>query len=296
MLFKQLIERKAINKNEYPIFLENSIHYLTIMGSYAYGVNNDDSDNDVYGFCIPPKEYIFPHLNGEIEGFGKKSPRFNCWQKHNIFDNVTKKEYDFNIYNIVDYFNLCMECNPNMIDSLFTDRKCVIYTSKIGEIVKENRKIFLHKGAWHRFKGYGYSQLHKIKSKNPEGSRKELVEKYGYDVKFAYHVVRLMNEVEQILIEHDIDLIKNNEQLKEIRRGEWKIDQIFDYFTHKEKNLEQLYINSTLPPYPDEQKIKQLLLSCLSMVYENVDSMVVNKEKESLAINEIKTILNKYHL
>jgi hypothetical protein len=49
--------------------------YLVHMGSDAYGVSSNSSDIDAYGFCIPPKSYIFPHLSGEIEGFGKQEPK-----------------------------------------------------------------------------------------------------------------------------------------------------------------------------------------------------------------------------
>jgi hypothetical protein len=41
-------------------------------------------------------------------------------------------------------------------------------------------------------------------------------------VKFAYHVIRLLGEAEQILLEGDIDLRRNSAQLKAIRRGDVK--------------------------------------------------------------------------
>ena len=70
-----------------PRFIRNNIHYEVIMGSFAYGVTSDTSDMDVYGFCIPPKDMIFPHLRGEIQGFGKKDKkRFEQFQQHKIMD------------------------------------------------------------------------------------------------------------------------------------------------------------------------------------------------------------------
>ena len=57
-----------------------------------------------------------------------------------------------------------MQNNPNMIDSLFTRPNCELIVTDIGRKVKDNRKIFLHKGAWHRFKGYAFSQLNKIRT------------------------------------------------------------------------------------------------------------------------------------
>lgn len=143
--------------------------YATYMGSVAYGVSDLGSDVDIYGFCIPPKELIFPHLGGEIPGFGAQIQRFEQWQQHHIKDVSTEKEYDFSIFSIVKYCQLCMENNPNMIDSLFTPRTCIIHSTAISEHLRENRKFFLHKGAYHKFKGYAYSQMHKMDIKNPEG-------------------------------------------------------------------------------------------------------------------------------
>ena len=109
-IFDKLVKKQLI-KN-YPGFMKNNIHYEVIMGSVAYGVSSDTSDLDIYGFCVPPKHIIFPHLTGEILGFGKQSERFEQFQKHHIKDDSVKKEYDISIYNIVKYFQLCMQNNP----------------------------------------------------------------------------------------------------------------------------------------------------------------------------------------
>ena len=73
-----------------------------------------------------------------------------------------------------------------------------------------------------------------MRTKVPKGGRQKIIEEFGYDVKFAYHVVRLLNEVEQILVEEDLDLARNKEQLKAIRRGEWSQQAVEDYFTNKD--------------------------------------------------------------
>ena len=269
---------------------------MTIMGSQAYGVNQDDSDQDIYGVCIPPKELTFPHLAGEIPGFGRQIQRFEVWSEHNVRDPNKTVEHDFAIYGIVKYFNLCMENNPNMIDSLFVPRNCVLHSTAIGEMIRENRKMFLHKGAWHKFKGYAYSQASKIRNKVNSSAPKRAaqIEEFGYDLKFAYHCVRLMNEVEQILIEHDLDLQRNREQLKSIRRGEWTLEQFEDYFTNKEHALETAYANSSLPHGPDEEKIKKLLLDCLEQHYGSLQSAVVRVPQLDSLVADLEEIVQKY--
>jgi predicted nucleotidyltransferase len=291
-----LHEKKMVQA---PKWLPNAVAYETIMGSVAYGVSNDTSDMDVYGFCIPPKEQIFPHLAGEIPGFGRQIQRFEQFQQHHIQDadalGGTGREYDITIFSIVKYFHLAMENNPNVVDSLFTPVTAVLHTTHIGEMVREKRRIFLHKGAWHKFKGYAYSQLHKMDIKTPqEGSRrKESVDEFGYDVKFAYHVVRLLDEVEQILNEGDIDLQRNKEQLKSIRRGEWTQQQVRDFFERREKELEAAYANSKLPHTPDESKIKQLLLDCLESHFGSLSDAVVVPGQEREMLRQIKELCEK---
>jgi uncharacterized protein len=83
---RQLQDKQLISP---PTWLADNIHYETIMGSMAYGVSSDTSDCDIYGFAIPPKEMVFPHLAGEIFGFGRQKKRFDQWQQHgNLSDCV----------------------------------------------------------------------------------------------------------------------------------------------------------------------------------------------------------------
>ena len=293
----QLLQRLSKEKKiSLPKFLLFNTMYAAYMGSVAYGVSDMGSDVDIYGFGIPPKENIFPHLAGEIQGFGSQIKRFEQWSEHHIKDDSSGKEYDITIFNIVKYFQLCMENNPNMIDSLFVPRNLILQSTAISEHVRENRKLFLHKGAYHKFKGYAYSQLHKMRIKEPDPTSKryESVQKYGYDLKFAYHIVRLLDECEQILVTHDIDLQKNREQLKSIRRGDWLLEQVEQHFVDKEKQLEELYTKSDLRYSPDEKLIKNLLLECLEMHYGSLEKAVTIEPEQIKDIKKVLEILSKY--
>ena len=304
-LTEKLAQKGAIQP---PSIIRNAVHYEVMMGSVAYGVSNDLSDRDIYGFAIPPKDVIFPHLRGEIPGFGRQIPAFEQFTQHHIPDPDGKKEdteegrvprtYDITIYNIVKFFSLCMESNPNMVDALFVPRRCILHTTAIGEMVRENRKIFLHKGAFHKFKGYAYSQMHKIEIKNPApgSKRAQLVEQFNYDVKFAYHVVRLIDEIEQILTLGDLDLERAKEEMKSVRRGEWKLEDIKAYFERREKELEEAYAKSSLPHAPDEEKIKQLLLNCLEAHFGSLSDAITHAPAAVRAIHDIQAILDKLSL
>jgi hypothetical protein len=120
-----------------------------------------------------------------------------------------------------------------------------------------------------------------------------VVDEFGYDVKFAYHVVRLLNEVEQIMLERDLDLQRSAEQLKTIRRGEWSLEQLEQYFQQKEQRLETLYLDCDLPAKPDTDAIRQLLLDCLEQYYGSLSAAVVRQDSHFRAIGDIRQILQR---
>lgn len=121
-----------------------------------------------------------------------------------------------------------------------------------------------------------------------------IVEEFGFDVKFAYHLVRLLFEVEQILTTGDLNLRRNSEELKSIRRGEWTEQQVRDFFAEKEKALERIYEESTVIPWgPREDEIKQLLLDCLMEHWGSLEGCVVTDMTPVLALREIAEVIDR---
>ena len=293
---QRLMKRQLIN--DAPSFLSGAVQYEVVMGSVAYGVSTDSSDFDVYGFAIAAKEDAFPHLRGEVPGFDPCEPGFQHYQKHHIQDPQANggrgREYDVTVYAITKYFRLLSENNPNIIDSLFVPHNCVLHCTPIGDMVRDRRTLFLHKGCWPKFKGYAYGQVKRMQNKNPTGKRKAIVDEFGYDVKFAYHIVRLLNEVEQIMLECDLDLQRSAEQLKAIRRGEWSYERLEQYFVDKEKQLETLYLDCTLPakaPIDAHSSITARL------PWNNTTAHwlrpISRQDDNTRAINEIRQILQR---
>ena len=293
MILEDLAKRKLIHP---PRWMISNTCYLTVMGSNAYAASGDTSDVDVYGFCLPPKEMVFPHLAGTIQGFGTQVQKFDQWSEHHIKHPDKDTEYDFTVFGIVRYFQLCMENNPNTLDSLFVPRRCIMHSTGVSEHMRTNRRIFLHKGAMGKFRGYAFSQMSKIRNKTNSSNPKRAatIERHGYDTKFLMHVVRLALECEQILVEGDLDLERNGGILKSVRRGEWTLEQAEDWFTNKERALETCYANSTLPHSPDETRIKQILLECLEMHYGSLDTVIAKNPSMEAMISDLQAVLHRY--
>jgi len=251
---------------ERPKWLDDSLSYEVVTGSHAYGCAVESSDMDISGFCVPPKDYVFPHVGGAVWGFhGTPIKNFEQW---------INKSPDVTIFNIIKFFNLIINCNPNIIDILYVPEECVLHCDNVGKIVRENRHIFLSKKAFHSFKGYAYSQIHKIKTKTPEGKRKEIVSEFGYDVKFAYHVVRLVLECRQILKDHNLILNRDAEIYREIRNGYWGRNQLIVWFDSQLHELEKEYEESTLRYSVDLEQVSQVLFGCLEEAFGSLQGLV----------------------
>jgi hypothetical protein len=159
----QKLEKKGLLNGAPACVLRPELEIIG--GSLSYGVSGDSSDMDVVSVCIPSKEEVFPHLNGRVPGFGPQIQPFQNWQRHHIKteENTPQfKEYDLTSYSITEFFRLAADNNPNIIDALFVPDRCVVHKTDIGAVMRDNRRLFLHKGSYQKFKGYAYSSLKKI--------------------------------------------------------------------------------------------------------------------------------------
>lgn len=119
--------------------------FLTAHGSHAYGTNLPTSDRDYKGFGVAPARYYL--------GYAKR------WEQAEF-----KGDPDMVVYNINKFFTLAADCNPSIIEVLFTDPSDHQIVHPLGQKVLAARELFISKKAKHTFSGYAVSQLKKIKS------------------------------------------------------------------------------------------------------------------------------------
>lgn len=171
---QQLVDKKLIvGLSEWLI--PNNVVYETITGSVAYGISADTSDYDVIGIAIPPKDYIFPNLKNKIFGFDeyeynveRLKPYINKTADPSAMGGYGRT-YDLHYHHIVHFFNLLISGNPHCLDAIWTPQNCVVYCTRVGHMIRDNRKVFLHKGIWDTFRSYAFSQLKKIRTKTHAG-------------------------------------------------------------------------------------------------------------------------------
>jgi hypothetical protein len=193
-----------------------------------------------------------------------------------------------------------LKSSPNLIECLFVKRELVTVGTKMGWYLRDNRKIFLSMKTFHAFKGYANGQMHRIRQRNPEtDDRKILIEKHGYDSKMAYHTLRLLDQLEQILTTGDIDLMRNKEEHKVMRAGEWgNFDRFDKEFQKRMDHVADLSRKCSLPSQPQEGSLKKLLNEILEEHYSSDSERKSQDEYISARdidrkFNEIITLLKK---
>ena len=136
---------------------QNTI-YVTLHGSQAYGLQNEFSDVDVKGICIPPPE-VENHLYHRFEQ--AQSPKW-LEDKLGHLKNPKNPKFESEIYSLRKFFLLAAEVNPNIIELLFTVPEHHFIKHPIMEKVLANRMSFLSNKARYTFAGYACAQAKKI--------------------------------------------------------------------------------------------------------------------------------------
>jgi predicted nucleotidyltransferase len=128
------------------LWLKDRTLVLMKNGSHAYGTNGPGSDIDIKGVAVQPRSYDF----GFIDSFEQANSGFG--------------EYDCCIYELRKFMKLATDCNPNIIELVWTDENDLIYVTPAWEKLYNVRHLFLSQNAKYRFSGYAMAQLKRIRT------------------------------------------------------------------------------------------------------------------------------------
>lgn len=228
---------------------------LGYRGSISHGMyvpNKDPNsidDKDVIGICIPPMDYYYG-----LKQFGSRGTM-----------EIKRGEWDIVLFEMTKAIRLLEKGNPNIMAILWLDETHYIDISETGQILLDNRNLFVGKHAYHSFVGYAHGQLHRMTHCACEGymgkKRKELVAKHGYDTKNAAHLIRLLRMGIEFLNTGQLQVIRQDAtQLLEIKKGEWSLEKVKAEAERLFISAETAFTLSKLPDKPDREKINKLCI------------------------------------
>jgi len=201
-----------------------------VVGSTAHGTNIPGTDDrDEMGVFIEPPEYVcgLSSLDHYIQ---RDQP-----------DGVRSQpgDLDLTLYSLRKFCRLAETGNPSVMILLWLPNHIV--KTRLGERLCALRSAFRSKKSGMAFLGYLDSQRKRLTgelSKNV--ARPELVEKYGYDTKFAAHALRLGFEGIEFMRHGTITMPKVGEELatlRAIRTGEIKYDEALRLIVETQESL-----------------------------------------------------------
>ena len=257
---KSMIKLPGLSLNETFQLIHEDTILLGYVGSISHGtyVPNDDpnsiDDKDIMGVFISGKE--------DYLGLGNypESP-----VKHL---DTNYKEWDSISYELHKFVKLLLKQNPNVLGTLWLKSENYIHVSPLAQKLIDNRDIFISKEMYHSFAGYANAQFHKMTHLACEGymgdKRKKLVMKYGYDVKNAAHLIRLLNMCIEALGDGQLRVFREDNAIyKSIKRGEWKLAKVKEEANSLFRLAKLAYVNSPLQPLPNYQRAQALVMEIL---------------------------------
>lgn len=231
---------------------------LTRVGSTVTGCAIDDQDDrDEMGLCVPPRDCVIG-----LERFDQYE-----WRTQPTGVRSGPGDVDLTVYALRKWTHLAIQGNPSILVPLFVAREQLVYLNDVGASLRRTPEFLLSRRAGHRFLGYMRSQREKLLGQRGGATnRPELIERYGFDTKFAHHMVRLGLQGVELLRTGRFTLPMREsdaEWLRELRVGQHSMKEALDVARDLEVQLEALLGpngRSPLPDRPDHAAVSAFLI------------------------------------
>lgn len=225
-----------------------------IVGSQLFGVATPESDRDEMGVCIPPPDYVI----------GLST--FEHWQHHPQPEGERSQpgDIDVTIYSLRKFVALAAGGNPSVLALLFVPPTHQITTTGWGNELQALASSIVARRHGGKFLGYLRAQRDQMLGirGGAHTNRPELIERYGYDTKFAGHMVRLGYQGIEYLSTGRITLPMPEPErtlIAQIRRGEVSKGDVVDLTADLESQVDALRSTSPLKEHPDYAAINAWL-------------------------------------
>ena len=254
----------------------NNLILCGYRGSFAQNtyIPNRDPDSiddiDLMGVYLAPPEYYIGlgFTNRTDKRYNKSVERFiDCW------DAVS--------YEMRKFVRLLLKSNPNVLSLLWIKDEHYFPIipcpyKEFGKMLVDNRDIFVSKNAYEAFVGYAEEQMKKMTHFKKEGymgeKRKNLVKKYGFDIKNAGHLIRLLKMGIEYLNDGKLNVFRTDDvdMLIDIKTGKWSLEKV-----KKEADIlfdaaKDAYEKSPLPEKPDAEKAEELVMTIIKSYLKEV--------------------------
>ena len=217
------------------IDLRPYIIYRCQVGSKAYGLDHENSDDDLRGLFLPPARlhwslYAIPE---QIESM------------HDGQDEV--------YWEVEKFLRLALKANPNALELLWTP--LVLEANELARELRNIRDAFLSKHLYKTYSGYVLSQFRRMKNQYEKTDK--------FKVKHAMHLIRLSRSGIHALRTGNIlvDVGEHRDELLNIRSGNMSFEDIQGLAIELDREFQDAYSSTSLPEQPNFESVDSFLIN-----------------------------------
>lgn len=212
--------------------LEQFIIYRCIVGSRAYGLDDDTSDTDLRGIYLAPAELQWS-LFGTPEQFEDNASQSCYWE-------------------LQKFLVMALKANPNILECLYSPM--IEKITPLGEELLALRQQFLSQMIFQTFNGYAMSQFKKIEQD---------IRNHGeVRWKHAMHLLRLLLTGAATLRDARVPVLveAHRARLLEVKRGEMPWLEVDAWRKQLHSDFEAAVATTQLPERPNYEAANAFLI------------------------------------
>jgi len=206
--------------------------YRCVVGSRAYGLEEDGSDIDRRGIYLPP---------ADLE-----------WSLLGVPEQLERQETQECYWELEKFLRLALRANPNVLECLYTP--LVEEASPLAKELLGMRDCFLTKQVYQTYNGYVMSQFKKL--------GQDLRNKGAFRWKHAMHLVRLLLSGIAILTDGAVPVRvgQHRDHLLAIRRGKVSWQEVNAWRKELHHAFDEAWAKTKLPEHPDYDRVNGFLV------------------------------------
>ena len=212
--------------------LFDRVIFRCVIGSRAYGLEDDESDTDHRGVFLPTAELD--------------------WSLYGVPDQLERHETQEHYWELQRFLVLALKANPNVLECLYSP--LVEKTTPLAEELLGMRSIFLSRLVYQTYNGYVMSQFKKMQT----DIRNQGTVKW----KHVMHLIRLLISGIDVLRQGVVTVHVENhrEQLLAIKRGDMPWEQTERWRLALHQEFDSALGSTKLPERPDYERANAFLI------------------------------------
>jgi len=210
------------------------IIYRCQVGSKAFGLAHEDSDDDLRGIYLPPARlhWSLRRLPEQLE--------------------FADEEQDEVYWELEKFLRLALKANPNVLETLWTPM--VLLADETAQELRSIRQSFLSKHVYKTYSGYVLSQFRRMAN--------AFKDKGTYKPKHAMHLIRLLHSGIAALQtgEIRIDMAEHRDELLHICNDGLPFEEVKRRALALDERFQAAFEQTRLPEQPDYAQVDAFLI------------------------------------